>query len=273
MGTGSYNIIPDNESHCVWMDAGLVNYKLCDKNFECDGCPFDRVMRTEHHPFAERAVMQSDTEAVHTVQRDNSDAMFDDVIHHLIGPLKRTALPNDRLYFSNHSWLQKLEDGRCRIGLNGYVSHLVQPIMAAIVSNTPSRIEKDSPFAWFIRDDQTYTIHSSVAGIVTETNGALSAKPSLVTSDPYDRGWLITIDPRDASEESARYFTADDFRVRLNTDISKMESLLLSTLAKQRKEIGTSMFDGGFRIETIEQFIGEKRYDQLLSRLFRPHSR
>lgn len=30
---------------CVWMSAGLVAYKLCDRGFECEGCPFDRAMR------------------------------------------------------------------------------------------------------------------------------------------------------------------------------------------------------------------------------------
>lgn len=30
---------------CIWMSAGLVAYKLCDRGFECDGCPFDRAMR------------------------------------------------------------------------------------------------------------------------------------------------------------------------------------------------------------------------------------
>lgn len=273
MGTGSYNIIPDTESHCVWMDAGLVNYKLCDKNFECELCPFDRVMRTQHHPFAERAVIQSDTAAVHAVPHDVSEKVFEDVIQHLLAPLKKVSLPDDRLYFSNHSWLQKMDDGRFRLGINAYLAHFLQPVMAAVVVNTPSHIDRESPFAWFIRDDQTFTIHSSVAGMVTETNSTLTGKPSLITNDPYDRGWLVTIAPQSASEEPVRHFSSDEFRLRLGYDIGKVEALLTTTLGKQRKEIGTSMFDGGTRIETIEQFIGEKRYVQLLTRLLRPHSR
>ena len=30
---------------CVWMSAGLVSFKLCDREGECEGCPFDRAMR------------------------------------------------------------------------------------------------------------------------------------------------------------------------------------------------------------------------------------
>ncbi len=273
MGTGPYNIIPEGESHCVWMDAGLVNYKLCDKNFECEYCPFDRIMKTQHHPFSERAVMQSELDAQHVVSHDVSERVFTDVIRHLIEPLKKAELPDDRLYFSNHTWIQKLADGTCKIGVNGFLGNLLQPVMGAVVINPPSRIEKDSPFAWVIRDDQTFTIHSSIPGIAIETNTALSSKPSLITNDPYGDGWVLMITPQSENEEVSRFYKSGEYRLRLNHDIHKVEALLNSTLNKQRTEIGTSMFDGGVRIETIEQFVGEKRFAQLLFRLLRPHSR
>ncbi len=30
--------------YCVWMDAGVVNYKLCDRGFDCDRCPLDQAL-------------------------------------------------------------------------------------------------------------------------------------------------------------------------------------------------------------------------------------
>lgn len=30
---------------CVWMLAGNVDYKLCDREYECDECPFDHAIR------------------------------------------------------------------------------------------------------------------------------------------------------------------------------------------------------------------------------------
>lgn len=40
-----------NENHpshefqsCNWMLAGVVDYKLCDKNYDCEHCQFDRAM-------------------------------------------------------------------------------------------------------------------------------------------------------------------------------------------------------------------------------------
>ncbi|HLE32365.1 MAG TPA: hypothetical protein VJB38_07150, partial [Bacteroidota bacterium] len=31
--------------NCIWMDAGVVGYKLCDRSLQCDHCPFDESMR------------------------------------------------------------------------------------------------------------------------------------------------------------------------------------------------------------------------------------
>lgn len=45
---------PPGALPCVWMSAGLVSFKLCDREGECEGCPFDRAMRQPHGPVRHR---------------------------------------------------------------------------------------------------------------------------------------------------------------------------------------------------------------------------
>ncbi|MEA1947036.1 MAG: glycine cleavage system protein H, partial [Thermodesulfobacteriota bacterium] len=33
------------EDECIWMKAGIVNFRLCDNAFDCYNCPFDKGMR------------------------------------------------------------------------------------------------------------------------------------------------------------------------------------------------------------------------------------
>ena len=35
---------------CVWMASGVVTYKLCDFEYNCESCPFDQALR-EDTPF------------------------------------------------------------------------------------------------------------------------------------------------------------------------------------------------------------------------------
>lgn len=29
---------------CVWMDAGVLTFKLCDRDFDCEHCPLDAAL-------------------------------------------------------------------------------------------------------------------------------------------------------------------------------------------------------------------------------------
>ena len=33
------------ENECIWMKAGVINYRLCDHAYDCNNCPFDTGMR------------------------------------------------------------------------------------------------------------------------------------------------------------------------------------------------------------------------------------
>lgn len=34
------------EKECVWMRAKVVNFKLCDRDYDCSGCHFDKAMKS-----------------------------------------------------------------------------------------------------------------------------------------------------------------------------------------------------------------------------------
>jgi hypothetical protein len=34
-----------SSAQCVWMLAGVVSYRLCNRAFDCDHCPLDRALR------------------------------------------------------------------------------------------------------------------------------------------------------------------------------------------------------------------------------------
>ncbi len=33
------------KNYCIWMEAGVIDYKLCDHNYDCNTCKFDQAMR------------------------------------------------------------------------------------------------------------------------------------------------------------------------------------------------------------------------------------
>jgi len=45
--TQGMKVIPTGERKCIWMDAGVVSYKLCTSQFQCQLCEFDRAMSVQ----------------------------------------------------------------------------------------------------------------------------------------------------------------------------------------------------------------------------------
>ena len=40
-----FKAVPDEEEKCIWMEAGVIDYKLCNYNYNCSVCPFDKAMK------------------------------------------------------------------------------------------------------------------------------------------------------------------------------------------------------------------------------------
>ncbi|SPD72946.1 Glycine cleavage H-protein [uncultured Desulfobacterium sp.] len=43
----SLKIVPPGKKKCVWMEAGVVSYKLCDNNYDCSTCVYDQGMQVK----------------------------------------------------------------------------------------------------------------------------------------------------------------------------------------------------------------------------------
>jgi glycine cleavage system H lipoate-binding protein len=43
----SMKIVPPGKKKCVWMEAGVVSYKLCDNNYDCPTCVYDQAMQAK----------------------------------------------------------------------------------------------------------------------------------------------------------------------------------------------------------------------------------
>jgi len=40
-----FKAVPNGEEKCIWMEAGVIDYKLCNHSYNCHTCPFDRAMK------------------------------------------------------------------------------------------------------------------------------------------------------------------------------------------------------------------------------------
>ncbi|MCG3122316.1 MAG: Glycine cleavage system H protein [Phycisphaerales bacterium] len=149
------------------MDARAVAYKLCDRGFDCDHCPFDCAMRG--CPLAAAA------------QRAQADPPWN--------------FPADRLYTTGHVWVQEIEASLVRAGIDAFAARLLAPVHGITCPPHDSPHEHASGAAWCELESTGGFVPLSlpVPGTVARWNTAVLESPSLVGTDPYGTGWIAEI--------------------------------------------------------------------------------
>src|SRR3954451_10098083 len=95
-------------------------------------------------------------------------------------------------YLPSHEWAD-IQGGTCTVGITQYavdqltdVTHLQLPKVGAAVT-------AGQPFGEIESVKAVFDLNAPVTGTVGEKNEAVQKTPSLITQDPYGKGWMIRI--------------------------------------------------------------------------------
>jgi glycine cleavage system H protein len=254
-------LIPGADRRCIWMSAGLVAYKLCDRDFECERCPLDRALRG-----GEGVAARAGAET-----RSPAPAL---VLSHF---------PDDRLYHPTHTWVSRGPRGRTRIGLDAFAARLAGPSAAVIAPAAGSPLRQGEVACWLDagaagKADTPIPIRSPISGTVRRRNPRLGAHPSLVATSPYDRGWLLEVDPlaeelaegEDASHparaESRALESAEMARRRSERQLAELLAEAAEVLGDAGAAVGPTLPDGGEPLADLRAVLGTERYRRLVLR-------
>lgn len=164
--------LPPGAEPCVWMCAGLISYRLCTEEFDCDHCLLDVALRGEC--WAPTPLGALDHSGLQGSVRD------------------------DRLYTSGHLWVQKLDRaGSCRVGIDAFAAAILGAIAA--VRWRPHRVQLEPGDAICDLDlaPGLVTLGAPLRGSIAYANEALYRHPELLLSSPYDHGWLVELGAAD----------------------------------------------------------------------------
>jgi glycine cleavage system H protein len=236
-------IFPEDALPCVWMSAGLVAYRLCDREFDCDGCPLDLALRGVSP----------------TSQSDHRTS---------VRGRHATEFPEDRLYSTGHLWVQECPGigKNFRVGLDGFASDLVGSCLAVRCGRIPRRLSRDRLVFELEIPEGTVPMGAPFDCEVVRWNRVLSENPQQVNTDPYGEGWIAQIVPTD-SGASDGFLSAEDARKQARMDLRGFRRRAALYLLTDTAEVGACLPDGGVVLTDMRQMLGGDRYLQLLREL------
>lgn len=100
--------------------------------------------------------------------------------------------PSDRKYLKSHEWF-RVEGDVCTIGITQFAADELTDITYVDLPEPGTAVTAGEPFGEIESVKATGDLISGVSGEVTAVNEELKDDPSLVNSDPHEKGWMIRV--------------------------------------------------------------------------------
>jgi glycine cleavage system H protein len=107
--------------------------------------------------------------------------------------------PKDLRYSSEHEWA-KVEQRRVRVGITKFAADKLSDVVFVELPQVGAQVTYMEPFGVIESVKAVSDLYAPVSGRVVEVNTSLAEAPEVVNTDPYGRGWIILVEPRDLKE-------------------------------------------------------------------------
>jgi glycine cleavage system H protein len=108
-------------------------------------------------------------------------------------------IPDDCRYLESHEWARQ-ENGTVRVGISDFAQDELGDVVFVELPDEGESVDQEAEFGVVESIKAVSDIYTPVTGTVSASNGTLIDEPELVNEDPYGDGWMVEIDPDDASE-------------------------------------------------------------------------
>jgi glycine cleavage system H lipoate-binding protein len=252
----SQSVIPENELRCVWMDAGVVEFKLCDRAFECESCEFDSLIRRQRE-FDEQAAFSSPPSRNAAGREARSaEELFVDSLRKRLAPLQGQRLLEDRLYHRSHYWLRPETDETYQFGIDHIAANLIHPVLSIVLPNAPFAVRRHDPFCWIVLTGGPLPLRSPVDGVILQYNEDLKRHPSLINDEPYERGLIMNVKLGDRKRGLSNFLRSEEAAKKIGQQFEDVKQAFLQAFRQSKPTAGATLFDGGVRLENIEVILG-----------------
>ncbi len=251
------------EEECIWMKAGVVNFRLCDNAYDCYNCPFDRGMRKamglestseskekepawvaylkenfhgSSRPCRHSLTGRTDAPKICTMNYECYHCAYDQMLDEY-DIVRESEIPNYQMaagfqmaqgyyYHMGHSWVKFEHGGRVRVGLDDFLARLFGAIESLSLPPLGANLEQDQ-VGWTLgKDDDRAAVLSPVTGTVLAVNHKSLEHPEITNHDPYQEGWLFILEPELPKRNLKRLYFGDEGIQWMEKESQKLMTLL-----------------------------------------------
>lgn len=254
---------------CIWMLSGLVNYKLCDLNFECDICEFHKSMyKIFPDDISVNLSEEQFTISESEIKSDLNTADIDNRNKFLLHFFSGCKIHLNRFYHSNHLWSDCDSDNHLLLGLNSLTVKVLEPIDEIIMPDVARKYNKGEMLTGVVRKGRVIPFHSHIIGKVMEINPQIMEKSlmRIIYQDDYLFKMDTVGNPVNNNYDDSFIKGLQFFTKKVGTLIKYFNNAFRKGIFS---DVGFAMADGGKMVNDLEKVIGKDEFEKLILDFFR----
>ncbi|NPC94104.1 glycine cleavage system protein GcvH [Bacillus sp. WMMC1349] len=126
------------------------------------------------------------------------------------------STPKELRYSEEHEWV-KTEGDKVRIGITDFAQSELGDIVFVELPEVGDEIQADEPFGSVESVKTVSELYAPINGKVIEINEELEDSPEFVNESPYEKAWMIVVEPADATEID-KLMTAEQYDDMIKED-------------------------------------------------------
>lgn len=124
--------------------------------------------------------------------------------------------PKELRYSEEHEWV-KTEGEQVRIGITDFAQSELGDIVFVELPEVGDEVTADEPFGSVESVKTVSELYAPISGKVVAVNEDLSDSPEFVNESPYEKAWMIVVEPSD-SAELENLMTAEQYEEMVKED-------------------------------------------------------
>jgi glycine cleavage system H protein len=251
-----------DELKCVWMTAGVVSYKLCCKEYDCDRCEYDSLIKNRSHML---------TDVTPPVDCNDGQTIKDhpDRISLLVDKLLNITIDKSLHFSPNHLWMKIDNSGLVEVGIDNLACSLLSYIKSIVLLPAGNEIKRNQTFNWVVQDGWTSSFYSPLSGIVEQTNPILYQHPDTIKNGSVDDNWLVKIKPSMLAAEIKNYLSDRSAEKWHKKELNKVKTLLVNKINELLPLDRATQYEGGKFITTLSEALPKEEYFKITDSIFK----
>jgi glycine cleavage system H protein len=238
-------------NRCIWMTAGVVSFKLCPLDYDCEHCDFDVAMRSQVKSKRARSKvkkpkMPAPTDSLSTPTVDSKKPLF---FTFSAGEMdEETSLHTAPL------WVRKIEDQKWRTGFGKLLAYVLPFPKKVDLPGQNTKVTQNHLLGEIRTEVGMIPLTAPLSGVLIRTNPRLSQRPQLVQEDPCGEGWLAEINWSEDHSELESLYAGSAGKRYLQGEAQHL-NFLLKHRGIEVDTIGVTLPDGGVNIKYLRQVL------------------